>query len=176
VVSRQAYAEATSLAHPFLTWSFGCQPPYENFLWSLCDNEKNKCKKNLIRSIQIGVDPSDLYQLAEIEDPGYDKDEEEAVRAKEDQGEYRRTTFRAFENLEHLELLLSATEVYLDSEDHEDMKYDDTMPLRFDSAQMVEAKENFTKTMKRKLPHVRVTYKEFGNIWAMKKYWKEQDP
>lgn len=130
----------------------------------------------MIRSIQIGADPTDLYQLAEREDPGYDEEEEEkALKAKEDEDEYSRVTFRAFRNLSHLELLLSTTEVYLDPDDYEDMKYDDTMPLRFDSTEMREAKDNFTKTMKQKVPHVIVTYREFGNTLAMRKYWKEQD-
>ncbi|KAG9188623.1 hypothetical protein G6011_07328 [Alternaria panax] len=175
VVCRQLYKEAASLAYPFLIWSFGCQPPWEDFFWTLCENEKHKCKKNLVRSIQIGVDSTDLYQLAEREDPGYDDDEEKAEIAKEDQDEYSRVTLRAFKNLSHLELLLSATEVYTDSDDIDDMKYDDTMPLRFDSTEINEAKENFTKTMSQKLSHVRVTYREFGNTSAMRKYWEEQD-
>jgi hypothetical protein len=113
--------------------------------------------------------------LAEREDPGYNEEEEKALKAKEDEDEYNRVTFRAFRNLSHLELLLSTTEVYLDPDDCEDMKYDDTMPLRFDSTEMREAKDNFTKTMKQKVPHVIVTYREFGNTLAMRKYWKEQD-
>ncbi|CAN9454757.1 unnamed protein product [Alternaria alternata] len=174
VVCRQLYREAASLSHTFLIWSFSCQPSWEDFFWSLCENEKPKYKKSLIRSIQIGVDSTDLYMLAEREDPGYDVEEEKVEIAREDQGEYRRVTFRAFENLSHLELLLSATEVFGDSDDDDETEHDTIPPPN--STEINEAKENFTRTMRQKLPHVRVTYREFGNTSAMKKYLEEQDP
>lgn len=172
VVCRQFYREAASLAHQFLILSFSCQPSWEDFFWSLCENEKHKYKKSLIRSIQIGVDSTDLYMLAEREDPGYDVEEEKVEIAREDQGEYHRVTFRAFENLSHLELLLSATKVFGDSDDDEETEHDTTPPPN--STEINEAKENFTRTMRQKLPRVRVTYKEFGNTSAMRKYLEEQ--
>jgi hypothetical protein len=147
-------------------------PNYEDFFWRLCDSAGNKDKLGLIRSIQIGVDPSDLYMLAEVEDPGTDEEE-----GKEEKDVYNRPTFRAFENLSHLELLLSATGVFDDYDDDEAERDSSSEHVQlYNHAYIEEAKDNFSKTMARKVPHVHVTYREFCDSLAMKEFWREQDP
>jgi len=170
VACRQIYTEAISLAGPFLTWSFSCIPDYEIFFWNIFDVEGAKYKNRFIHSIQLGVDPSDSYMLAEIIDPGTDDDRHEET------GEYRRPTFRAFENLTHVELLLSATGVFSDSENEDDEEAEEVESTRYENDDIEEARDNFTKTMERMLPRVRVTYKDFDDSAAMKRFWTTQDP
>jgi len=169
VACRQIYTEAISLAGPFLTWSFSCIPDYENFFWNIFDDEGAKYKNRFIHSIQLGVDPSDSYMLAEIIDPGTDDDGDEKT------GESR-PTFRAFENLTHVELLLSATGVFTDSENEDDEEAEEVESNRYENDDIEDARNNFTKTMERMLPRVRVTYKDFDDSSAMKRFWKTQDP
>jgi hypothetical protein len=166
VVCRQVYTEAVSAIYPLLVWSFGCMPNYEDFFWRLCDSARNMDRMSLIHSIQIGVDPSDLYMLAEVEDPGTDENE-----GKEEKDEYNRPTFRAFKNLSHLELLLAATGVFDDSDGDEAEEDSSNEHVQlYNHAYIEEAKDNFSKTMARKVPHVHVTYRDFGNSFAMKEF------
>ncbi|KAH6879017.1 hypothetical protein BKA58DRAFT_108250 [Alternaria rosae] len=169
-VCRQAYTEAISLTYPFITWSFICMRHYEDFFWKIRDGAARK-KESLVHSIQIGADPSDLYMLAEIVDPGTDEDEQE-----EGQGEYDRATFRAFENLSHLELLLSATGVFYDSEKEDDLDAKAYGANPYEVDYIEEARDNFNKTMERKVPRVRVTYKDFDDSLAMERFWCMQSP
>ncbi|KAI4957552.1 hypothetical protein J4E86_004690 [Alternaria arbusti] len=168
-VCRQIYTEAISLAGPFLTWSFSCLRDYESFFWDIIYSEGPKHKIRLVHSIQIGVDPSDLYMLAQIVDPGTDDDVDHET------GEYR-PTLRAFENLTHVELLLSATGFFQDSDDEDDEEAEAAEPNRYEIEYIEEARDNFTKTMERKVPRVRVTYKDFDDSSAMKRFWTTQDP
>ncbi|KAI4674194.1 uncharacterized protein J4E84_010700 [Alternaria hordeiaustralica] len=168
-VCRQIYTEAISLAGPFLTWSFICLRDYESFFWDIIYSEGPKHKIRLVHSIQIGVDPSDLYMLAQIVDPGTDDDVDDET------GEYR-PTLRAFENLTHVELLLSATGFFADSDNEDDEEAEEVEPTRYESEYIEESRVNFTKTMERKLPSVRVTYKDFDDSSAMKRFWTTQDP
>jgi hypothetical protein len=187
VACRQIYAEAASLACPLLIWSFRCWPHYEDWFWNVYDKDEDnreinqkddREKKSLVRFIQIGVDTTDLYSFAEIEDPGTDdeNDEDETAEA----GHYNptlRATFRAFRNLSHLELLLSATPVYedYDTEDDSGEELEDH-ELQCATTLAEQAKQNFTSVMRQKLPHVCVTYKEFATGNEMRRYWRDQDP
>ncbi|KAI4631632.1 uncharacterized protein J4E87_002338 [Alternaria ethzedia] len=168
-VCRQIYTEAISVAGPFLTWSFVCLRDYESFFWDIIYSEGPKHKIRLVHSIQIGVDPSDLYMLAQIVDPGTDDDVDDET------GEYR-PTLRAFENLTHVDLLLSATGFFADSDNEDDEEAEEVEPTQYESEYIEESRVNFTKTMERKLPSVRVTYKDFDDSSAMKRFWTTRDP
>lgn len=169
-VCRQTYTEAASLTYPFITWSFACLNHYEDFFWEICDGAA-RSKKSLIHCVEIGVDASDLYMLAEMVDPGTDEDEQE-----EDKGKYHRPTPRAFENLSHLELLLSAQGVFYESENENEEKPENHVACRYENDYIEEARDNFNKTMERKLPRVRVTYKDFDDLLALERFWITHNP
>ena len=194
-VCRQIYTEAISLAGPFLTWSFSCISDYENFFWNIFDDEEAKYtptyppkvprektsnssaspqeakyKNRFIHSIQLGIDPGDTHGLAQILDPGTDDDGNKETWAD------HYATLRAFEKLTHVELLLSATGFFADSDNEDDEEAEEVEPTRYESEYIEESRVNFTKTMERKLPSVRVTYKDFDDSSAMKRFWTTQDP
>lgn len=121
----------------------------------------------MIRSLQIRVDPFDIYAQAEVEDPGYDDGDEEREGGDE---EFRTPTFRAFKNLERLELLISRLAIDADEFDEEELGGDeeelggdeeDTIK-RFSMEEIEESRENFESTMKEKNPGVKVTYTILG--------------
>lgn len=105
-----------------------------------------------------------MYVQAEVEDPGYDDGDEEREGGDE---EFRTPTFRAFKNLERLELLVSRLAIDADEFDEEELggegqgDEEDTIK-RFSMEEIEESSENFESTMKEKNPGVKVTYTILG--------------
>jgi hypothetical protein len=145
-------------------FSFSERSTYEDFC---LDEHDAKKKRDLIRSVQIGVDPWDLYGIAETEDSGYDEEEEEKDTSCQLSAKLSR-----FTKLERLELLLARTPV--EDEDEEPNRrvehIDDLRRFSFEEVQ--EAKENFDKTMQKKNSSVSVIYKDFELSEDMRRYWK----
>lgn len=101
-----------------------------------------------------------MYAQAEVEDPGYDDDEE----GDGGEEEFRTPTFRAFKNLERLELLVARVAIdggeYEEEEElgGEEQVDEENTIKRFHMEEIEESKGNFENTMKEKNPGVKVTY------------------
>ncbi|RAR06795.1 ethyl tert-butyl ether degradation ethd [Stemphylium lycopersici] len=154
---RQIYKEARRFLYPSLTITFRDRIKYEDWF-----HEFPSEKRYLIHSLQIRIDPLDMYAQAEVEDPGYDDDEE----GDGGEEEFRTPTFRAFKNLERLELLVARVAIdggeYEEEEEEElggEEQVDEENTIkRFNMEEIEESKGNFENTMKEKNPGVKVTY------------------
>jgi hypothetical protein len=166
---RQIYAETSSLPWTLSTFSFHTRRSFEE---CFCQDEADVLRRNhQIHAIQIGADPLDLYGLAETQDSGYGPDDVEGDDGYD--GEVGLTSplsakFSTFRKLERLEIMLVAGLVQ-DEEDEDECMNDG---LVFEQEMMEESKLNFTKTMREKNPSVRLTYWEFEDCNALRKYWK----
>ena len=117
--------------------------------------------KQLIRHAQIGVDPWDLFGIAETEDLGYDEEEED------DAGDQPSAMLSTFTKLELLELLVAR--IVEDDDDEVSRRVEHDHDLRRSSLRETqEAKDNFDKTMREKNPGVKVAYEGFEMIGEMR--------